>query len=780
MCGSELLKKNPTQNKEIPMKRFCCVTQVWGHSYTDFFLKVCLPSQLWPNNLVHFVQNSESVYRIYTTEQDAETIQASDAYATLSSLMPIEIKHMNFEGSLNQNEDVKYTIMNEMHRDSIRTIRQQESALIAIQPDFIFADGAFRHLLKIAESGKKAIMVTGLRLTEETLYPEILQKYSKDGNLQPISSRELVKLAMKHLHPDTQSLFWDTTKSNSDPSWLIWKVANQGLLVRSFHMHPMMIDPVDRSIEPEVTLDADYLLKACPNFDDIHVVEDSDDFVVFEASSMYQRTECTKSGAITIPQVARWVRNRANEHHREHARFTTRLHTEDLSDEWQDAEKRSESVIDSVFSIVHRRRLKSHNPTLSVLMINYNHADFLPESISSILAQSYPATEIIVLDDNSRDHSVDIIQDFTRRQPHVQLVRKDSHEGIANNFNQLLERASGDYVYFVFAGDLVQAGFFDKSITLLSAFPEAGICCSDFTTFNSRTNGLVESWMGWAHETPDYFSPDEFCEIIQGGYISTNTSIVKRTALLDAGGFRPELKWHSDWFALLTASFRQGVWHIPEQLVTLRLHESGYPAAERRNWLVQREVLEHLLGVLKSPNYRDVLPYFVRGSLLLHFGDEILQVAMKNPDLWDTETMMLIQESWWRRTMQHVKAARHKKMHAFIQSGNAAIKEHRLDKALAIFENLIREYPKETSGYKIKAVVATSLGKFDLARNALATALKLNPTDASLYTQLGTTLVSAGDTHAAEQAFNQALALEPNNREARMNLEKLMYQNVQN
>jgi len=64
-----------------------------------------------------------------------------------------------------------------------------------------------------------------------------------------------------------------------------------------------------------------------------------------------------------------------------------------------------------------------HYPTLSVVMANYNHARFLPESLGAILEQSYRLTEIIVLDDASTDKSADIIEVFTRKEPLIRLVQ---------------------------------------------------------------------------------------------------------------------------------------------------------------------------------------------------------------------------------------------------------------------------------------------------------------------------------------------------------------------
>ena len=118
----------------------------------------------------------------------------------------------------------------------------------------------------------------------------------------------------------------------------------------------------------------------------------------------------------------------------------------------------------------------SQQPTLSVLFPNYNHARFLPESLGAFLAQSYRPVEIIIIDDASTDNSVEVIETFARREPRLRLIRNERNMGVVPNMNRLVEMASGDYVYLSAADDKVLPGFFEKSMALLSQYPQAGLC----------------------------------------------------------------------------------------------------------------------------------------------------------------------------------------------------------------------------------------------------------------------------------------------------------------
>ncbi|MBM3804581.1 MAG: glycosyltransferase family 2 protein [Acidimicrobiia bacterium] len=86
-------------------------------------------------------------------------------------------------------------------------------------------------------------------------------------------------------------------------------------------------------------------------------------------------------------------------------------------------------------------------PTLSVIIPNYNHAAFLPRSLGAILAQSVQPLEIIVMDDASTDNSVEVIESFVRRHPHIRLHRNARNLGVVANGNRAVDLAQGDYMY---------------------------------------------------------------------------------------------------------------------------------------------------------------------------------------------------------------------------------------------------------------------------------------------------------------------------------------------
>jgi hypothetical protein len=94
-----------------------------------------------------------------------------------------------------------------------------------------------------------------------------------------------------------------------------------------------------------------------------------------------------------------------------------------------------------------------HTPLVSVVILNYNYARFLPRSIESALAQDWPATEVLVVDDASTDDSPQVIAGFGDR---IRPVLKPANEGHGAGMNTGFAASRGEIVMFLDADDFLQ------------------------------------------------------------------------------------------------------------------------------------------------------------------------------------------------------------------------------------------------------------------------------------------------------------------------------------
>jgi len=272
-------------------------------------------------------------------------------------------------------------------------------------------------------------------------------------------------------------------------------------------------------------------------------------------------------------------------------------------------------------------------PALSVVIPTYNASRYLVQVLQAIVDQSFHPLEVIVVDDGSTDSSVDVVEDFRRRASNVRLLRHERNLGVASAVHHGLQAAVGDYVYFASTSDRVLPGLFEQSMMLLTRHPQAALSCSDFVAFYSGGPQIAYR-IGWARD-PSFLSPQDLARAIRqkGGYIPGATAIVKRSILLEAGGFNAKLKGHSDWFASLVAGFRHGVCYAPELLAAFRMGLPGSVSTTHRRWTTQRDVLKHLFSLLQSREYQDVAPLF-QSSAALACLPHILRALLGQSKYW--------------------------------------------------------------------------------------------------------------------------------------------------
>jgi O-antigen biosynthesis protein len=107
---------------------------------------------------------------------------------------------------------------------------------------------------------------------------------------------------------------------------------------------------------------------------------------------------------------------------------------------------------------------------ISVIIPNYNYEKYLRERIESVLSQTYPVFEIIILDDNSTDNSLEIINEYENKYPlRVKSIINDKNSG--NVFEQWakgIEIAKGDYIWIAEADDLSETTFLEAIIKKMS------------------------------------------------------------------------------------------------------------------------------------------------------------------------------------------------------------------------------------------------------------------------------------------------------------------------
>lgn len=280
-----------------------------------------------------------------------------------------------------------------------------------------------------------------------------------------------------------------------------------------------------------------------------------------------------------------------------------------------------------------------NTPTVAILLSNYNGYPYLYSSLEGICNQTHPADEIIIVDDGSTDKSLQIINKYAQKYKNIKIIINEKNMGLLYSINKVLNEAKSDYIVWAASDDFLMPYFLERSLEILKEHPEAGICFSQFAVFiDGTTQKRIYSpqRMGNAFDlgkTPHFLSPEMFFKRLQRSYLwmSGNTVLARRTALLEMGGFLPSLRWHADWFSFLVIAMRYGVCIVPEVLTFMREVPLSYSRAGIKDKKQQKKVLTNILLLIYNENFKDVLKIFRSCPCLFSpFGKNIFFVMIRN------------------------------------------------------------------------------------------------------------------------------------------------------
>ncbi|WP_292884646.1 glycosyltransferase [Methanobrevibacter sp. UBA212] len=101
------------------------------------------------------------------------------------------------------------------------------------------------------------------------------------------------------------------------------------------------------------------------------------------------------------------------------------------------------------------------NPSISVLIPVYNVSEFLDDSISCLLNQTFKDIELVCVNDGSTDNSLEILEEFSKNDSRIKIINKENG-GCGSARNRALDEATGDYVYLYDPDDWIELDALEK------------------------------------------------------------------------------------------------------------------------------------------------------------------------------------------------------------------------------------------------------------------------------------------------------------------------------
>ncbi len=260
------------------------------------------------------------------------------------------------------------------------------------------------------------------------------------------------------------------------------------------------------------------------------------------------------------------------------------------------------------------------NPEVSVVTVNYNHGEYLEAYIQSLIASDYPIAEIIIVDNNSSDTSLDILNKYRDR---VTVIGNDENIGYSRALNQVIHRASSLLVCATGPDIVVDPGWLKPLVDqyLLDTKNTFAVASQVFM-LDRKT---IQSSGGSLHFTGHLIVYDmwmdskvngrEHHQVAEVGAIDSTSVLFDRDKFIDIGGCDPSFFVYHEEFDYCYRARMRGwkCWYQPQSQVfhgdgTVEYssrHTGDYPSARpylhtRNRWtsIFKNYQLRTILSIL--------------------------------------------------------------------------------------------------------------------------------------------------------------------------------------
>jgi len=151
----------------------------------------------------------------------------------------------------------------------------------------------------------------------------------------------------------------------------------------------------------------------------------------------------------------------------------------------------------------------NNKPLVSVIVANYNAEEFLKESLNSALDQSIKNIEIILVDDNSTDRSINIAFELASSDCRLKVVCLEQNKGPSGARNKALEMAQGEWISILDSDDLMHPDRL-KTLCNIASSQNADIIVDDLLIFSGSSAGESNRYLGDSCKSLRWVTMEEF------------------------------------------------------------------------------------------------------------------------------------------------------------------------------------------------------------------------------------------------------------------------------
>ncbi len=224
------------------------------------------------------------------------------------------------------------------------------------------------------------------------------------------------------------------------------------------------------------------------------------------------------------------------------------------------------------------------NKKISILMTVYNGANFLKESIESILNQTFKDFELIIVNDYSTDNTIQIIKEFNDKR--IRLFNLNSRFGRTKALNYGLRRCSSELIAIQDADDISNNTRLEKLLGQILKDKNLGLVFSNFEIINNKNEIIKKPKIDFSKDKKIFISKLKYVNLIAHSSVIFKRNIKKKNFFYDEN-----YEYAQDYQMILYYLKNSQIHQVNENLVKIRHHSDNMTNQKK---LFKKRVLENI------------------------------------------------------------------------------------------------------------------------------------------------------------------------------------------
>ena len=265
--------------------------------------------------------------------------------------------------------------------------------------------------------------------------------------------------------------------------------------------------------------------------------------------------------------------------------------------------------------------MKHKNIFFSIIVASYNYEQYIKETLNSLANQTYKNFEVIIVDDGSKDNSIEVIKEYTNKYNNFHLYQHENscNKGLAATLQLGIKKAKGDYIAFCESDDYLDINYLQEKLNYIKEHKQAKLITNDIQLFgyvqpNSDVVFYVSNVRNYLINNKDL--KNHFAGLNKNNdCLPTFSTIMIKRNILEKLNFNSPIPEWLDWWLWRQYAIKYPIDFIDKKLTYWRKHNESYDTTASGDFDNKCQKLREFSNkLLKKKYFIEYYKYFYKSN----------------------------------------------------------------------------------------------------------------------------------------------------------------------